>query len=458
MTDDQRESLNTIISDFESLFTDVPGCTNILEHEINLLQNNPFMTKPYPLPFHHTAVVKEEITKMLDLGVIEKSESPFASPIVLVPKPDGAVRFCVDYRQLNKETVSDPEPIPDQEEIFTRLTNAKYFTKLDLAKGYWQIKMSEESKQFTAFTTPMGCFQWVRMPFGLKNAPATFARLMRRLFGDRQDVVSYFDDMCIYNDNWQGHLNSLREVLHILLLNGLTVRPSKAEIAFPEIDFLGHIVGQGKQKPMDKNVSKILNLSVPKSKKEVRSLIGLVNYYGRFLPHLATLLAPLSNLTLKGRSDKIQWDNECQKSLEIIQEQISNKPVLTLPNLSQPFIVQTDASSVGVGAALLQRDEDILLPVAFASRKLLPRETRYSVGEKECLAVVFAIQKFSRYLFGQHFTIQVDHRALAFLQSSRSPNGRLARWALALQEFDYSIEYISGEANVLADILSRLAV
>lgn len=453
----QKAEIKNLIKEFKTIFTDVPGETDLIEHEIKLNSQRPVKLPPYRLPFNASQVVKKEVKDMLKLGVIEPSTSAFCSPICLVPKDDGKkVRFCIDFRKLNEQTVDDAEPIPDTEQLFVSLKDARYFSKLDLAKGYWQIPLNEESKQYSSFTTEFGLFQFTRMPFGLKTAPQTFQRMMRKLFGDRDDVVFFFDDVTIFHNSFVEHIDALAEIFALLKQHNLTVRPTKVELGCGSVSFLGHIIGAGLLKPLPRTVSKILNIDIPKNKKQVKSLLGLVSYYSKFVPHLSTIVAPLSDLTIKGKPDRVQWDSNCQNALELIKEILSSDPVLAMPDFSKTFILQTDASAYGIGGALLQKHGEFLHPICFVSRKLLPREQRYSIIERECLGIVWSVSKLGRYLYGRKFLLQTDHRPLKYLQSSRSANGRLARWTLALCEYSFEVQYIKGSENLFADLLSRL--
>ena len=324
-----------------------------------------------------------------------------------------------------------------------------------MTKGYWQIGIAEECRKFTAFQAGGGLYEFTRMAFGLKNAPATFNRMMAQLFSNREDVVHYFDDLTIFNEDWDSHICAVREVLSTFVQFNLTARPKKTEIGFPSIPLLGFHVGNGVMKPTSDNVYKILNIKVPKTKKQVRSVIGLINFYSKFLPNLAVLLKPLFKLTEKGAPEKVVWTDDCEYTLQNIQSIINNSQVLVLPDLSKQFFVQTDASGHGLGAALLQERNGQLRPCLFLSRKLQRREENYAVVEQECLAIVWALQKLARYLIGRPFILQSDHQPLRYLQTSRTLNARLCRWALILQQFEFRIEYVPGKANALADFLSR---
>ena len=450
-----RSQLHEIIQSYAGIFSDIPSKTNCITHKIKLSSDVPIVLKPYPLPFTSEQVIRDEINFMLRNDVIETSDSPYSSPIVLVKKKDGSVRFCIDFRALNAITIGDACPIPDHDKIMASMCKAKYFTKLDLTKGYWQIEIDEQSRQFTAFQAAGELYQFKRMAFGLKNAPMTFNRLMNRLLGHRSDVVFFFDDVTIFHCDWDEHIKALHEVFEIFRSNNLTIKPSKTEIAFHEIQFLGHMIGGGVLRPMSDNVGKILSIKIPKTKKQVRGIIGLINFYSKFVKNLADLLAPLHELTRKGCPEKIVWTEQCQSCLDRIQTIISSEPVLIVPDVNDQFFVQTDASGDGIGCTLLQRRDGLLKPCRFHSRKLLPREANYSVIERECLAIVWALQKLARFLIGNKFVLQTDHASLQHIQKGRTINARVTRWFLTLQQFDFSVEHIKGTENVIADYLSR---
>ncbi len=456
LTSDQKDDMISLLQDFPDVLTDAPGSETLgVVHEINLTTDQPVRLKPYPLPLTSRDVVEREVQSMLDLGVIEPSKSPYSSPIVLVTKKDGSVRFCIDFRRLNSITVFDAEPIPDVDELFCRLSGATYFTKVDLAKGYWQIPVREQDKEKTAFQTPFGLFQWTRMPFGLVTAPATFARMMRLLRLADHSALSFFDDILIASVEWSAHLKHVRGVLQSIRDAGLTARPSKLFAGFQELEFLGHVVSKGVLKPEESKVKKMLSFPRPVSKKQVRSLMGLLSYYRKFIPRFASLAAPLTSLTKGVARKPVVWTEECEQAFKQIQTYLSSFPVLRLPDLNLPFVVRTDASSSGVGAVLLQVVDGTLHPITYISRKLLEREMKYSTVERECLAIVWAIGKLSKYLWGKQFVLQTDHKPLTYLKMSNFRNARLTRWALSLQEYHFTVEPVSGTVNQIADALSR---
>lgn len=456
MPSETSKRLRQIYKKYEDRLTAKPGALKSeVVISIQLTSDIPVHRKAYDLPFSSKQVVDREIDAMMDLGVIEPSTSPYSSPVVLVRKKDGTCRFCVDYRALNKITIFDAEPIPDVDELFSRLAEDKVFTRIDLAKGYWQILVDPVDRHKTAFATHRGLFQWIRMPFGLVNAPAVFARMMRTLNLEEASSMNFFDDILIHSKSYQEHFAHTELVLKRLKEFNLTARPSKISAGYPNLEFLGHVVGEGQLRPEPKKIQKILEIPTPSTKKQVRSLLGLLGFYRRYIPNFASLTAPLSDLTKDTKTRTITWTSECERALKRIKELFSMSPVLQLPNLNQSFTVQTDASSAGIGAVLLQENGGVLHPVCYASRKLLDRETRYSTIERECLAIVWGIGKFSKYLWGMHFILQTDHRPLTYLNTSRFKNSRIMRWALSLQEYRFSVESLPGTSNVLADLLSR---
>jgi len=453
---DQRDDAKSILQAFGDVLTDVPGKTTEIEYNIELTVPETIRVKPYPLPYRLEEEVKKELRSMLEIGIIEPSDSEYSTPILVVPKKDGNRRLCLDFRKLNKITKFDAEPMCDTEAIFCKIGGSRYFSKIDLTKGYWQIPLTKESRKFTAFSTPAGLFQFTVLPFGLVNAPAVFNRLMRHLFGNIDGVETFLDDILIHSKTWKQHCSILQKVLGILRETNLTARPVKCEIGKRSLEYLGHMIGEGHIKPTKEKVSAILNAPAPTTKKEVRSFMGLSGYYRRFVPDYATIAAPLNDLVKKNAPNRVKWEDKHEMAFNKLKQVLVNNPILKLPDVNKSFILRTDASDVGLGAVLLQEDADVKMPVAYASRKLSDAEKKYSVVERECLAVVWATKKFYRYLYGQQFYLETDHRPITYLDSAKTLNGRLMRWAIALQEFRMIFSYIKGSENVGADYLSRI--
>ena len=454
-TEVEKSEIVQLLQDCANVLTDVPGHTTLIEHTVELTSTDPICCKAYPVPHSMQETIRSELDAMLNLGVIEKSESPYASPVVIVKKPDGSNRFCVDYRKLNKITVFDPEPIPNIEDIMSKVGKGKFFSKLDLTKGYWQIPISGKDKVKTAFTTAEGLYQFKVLPFGMVNAPAVFTRMMRRLLEGQTNVVHYIDDVLIFTETWSEHVKVLRQVLGRLLDAGLTAKPSKCKIGYESVDFLGHTVGKGLIKPQSEKVQRILSAKRPETKKQVRSFIGLANYYRKFIPNFAAIAAPITDLTKKGQPNQVQWTNAQENAFSTLKQRLATAPILRLPDPTKSYVLRTDASDVGLGAVLMQIEDDVKFPVCYASRKLLPREAAYAVIERECLALVWAIDKFHVYLYGTEFVLETDHNPLTCLTGSRINNPRLMRWALKLQPYRYLVRAIKGSNNIGADYLSR---
>lgn len=456
LTSSQRTQLQDEMRKRATIFSNVPGKTDWVECHLETTTTTPVHVKQYPLPFAMREEVEKEVKEMEALGIIEKSDSPYNSPVLLVKKPDQTNRLCIDFRRLNNVLVSDSEPMPRPDAVFATVGEKKYFSKMDFTKGYWQIPLSEESKQKTAFSTTVGLFQFRFMPFGIKTAPAVFAKLMRRVLEGIPNVEHYYDDVLVASATWEEHLASLSQLFERIETAGLTVRPSKCEFGLEEIDFLGHRVGGGKLEPLAKTLDKIETAPRPETKRQVRAFLGLTGYYRDFIPGYAEISAPLTELTRKGESNIVKWTDIHENAFQELKSKIAHAPVLRLPNFNKQFVIRTDASDRSLGAILMQDHEGRLHPVAYASRKLLPREKAYSTIERECLALIWGIQKFSVYLYGAPFVVETDHQPLSYLKQAKQLNSRVLRWSLLLQEYQFTVKYIKGKENVGADYLSRL--
>ena len=318
LTAQQKSDLKKLTHQYETIFTDVPKKTNVIECDLQLTTAQPIRSKPYPVPHALRETINNEVQDMLSLGVIERSESPYASPVVMVRKKDGTIRFCVDFRRLNRVVLFDPEPMPNAEDLFAKLRKGKYLSKIDLTKGYWQIPMSERSKDYTAFVTPEAQYRFLFMPFGLVVAPAIFTRMMRKLFANVPNVVSFIDDICCYSETWTEHVKTLETVFRILRDANLAAKPSKCHLGYQDLGFLGHQVGQGQLRTDPVLIDKIKNAERPTTKKEVRSFVGLVSYYRHFIPNCSEIAVPLTDLTRKGQPTKVKWGNAQERSYQTL--------------------------------------------------------------------------------------------------------------------------------------------
>ena len=415
LTQLQKEGIRNVLQKYNEVFSDLPGRTDIIQHRIKLTEKEPVRSRAYPLPYAVRETLKGEISEMLKLGIIQESDSPYASPIVLVKKKDGSNRLCVDYRKLNRITETDPEPMDTTEYLFQRMNKSQYFSKIDLSKGYWQIPVAEEDVRKTAFVTPDGQYEFRRMPFGMKNSGATLVRGMRKILAGMNNVASYIDDLIVYTDDWESHVAVVDQLLERLHAANLTARPTKCLIGTTTLDFLGHQIGHNWVTVNEENLEKIRIAPRPTTKKEVRSFFGLANYYREYIPSFATIAAPLSDLIRKGQPNKVIWGEAQEKAFTTLQEYLLRKPILRTPDHAKTFVLWTDASNHGLGAALLQEHDGKLHPIAYASKQMSSAEKKYSTLEKECLAIVWGVNKFRLFLMGKRFTLQTDHQPLAYL-------------------------------------------
>uniref|UniRef100_A0A3Q1GC55 Gypsy retrotransposon integrase-like protein 1 n=1 Tax=Acanthochromis polyacanthus TaxID=80966 RepID=A0A3Q1GC55_9TELE len=451
-----QQELQAIIP--PDLFQEKPGATTLVEHSIQLKDSTPVRQRMYRIPQKLVPVLEEEIAVMLELGVIEPSTSEWSNPIVLVLKKDGSIRFCIDFRKVNAQSAFDAYPLPRLDDLIERVGQARFITTLDLCKGYWQVPLANSAKPLTAFRTPQGLFQFTKMPFGLHGAPATFQRLMNQvLAGMDTFAASYLDDVVIFSNSWKEHLSHLEMVLGKIKQAGLTINPKKCALVKQETQYLGYILGGGVIKPVQDKVEAIRARERPTTRKQVKSFLGLVGWYRRFIPNFSTRAAPLTDLTSTAKAHMV-WGEEQENAFQDLKEVLCQEPVLQSPNFTLPFSVQTDASRRGLGGVLLQGDGDERKPVAYISRKLFPRETRYSAVELECLSIKWAVDTFKYYLLGREFTLETDHRALQWLEQMKDTNSRITRWFLSLQPYRFSIHYRPGKQNTVADFLSRNVV
>ena len=451
----QTSRLSMLLKDIFSVMKPTLGCTDLVEHEIRTAAE-PIKQRYYPISPALQRHVDAELDTMLSEGVVEPSHSPWASPIVMVKKKDDTYRFCVDYRKVNKVTERDAYPLPYVSNILDRLRDAKFLSSLDVKSAYWQIPVKAESRPITAFTVPnRGLFQFRRLPFGLHNSPATWQRLIDRVIGADLEphVFVYLDDIVIVTNDFDKHLEVLWEVLTRLMAAGLTVRRDKCHFCRPELRYLGYVVDKHGLHVDPEKVSAILNLPIPTTVTEVRRVLGMASWYRRFIPNFSSVVSPITSLTKK--NFKFLWSDECQLAFSQIKEALVAAPILRCPDFTIEFTIQTDASDYGLGAILTQTHSDGEHVVSYISCSLHKAARNYSTTEKECLAVLWAIEKFRPYVEGTHFTVITDHHSLIWLNNLKDPSGRLARWSVRLQQYDFDIIHRKGKDHVVPDILSR---
>ena len=455
----QQARLDSVLSQHIEVLTSVPGRTTLAELSIRTGDHLPVRSPFYQVPPRWKEEVKGQIDQLLALGIIRPSSSPWSSSIVLAKKKDGGIRPCIDFRAVN--SLSDPDPylMPLIEDILGMLASAKFLSKIDLAKGFHQIPISPGDCPKTAFCTPWGKFEFVYMPFGLRNGPAVFQRLMDQVLDkDKHFSQVYIDDIVVFSESWELHCEHISLVLCRLKEAGLTANVSKCQWGQTQIEFLGHMVGQGLVCPAQLKVQAVRDFVMPTTKKGIRQFLGLAGYYRRFISHFADHTYLLTEATKKTSPERVLLSPELYDEFVYIKDALCVVPSLTLPVSTDEFLLQTDASGVGLGAVLSVTRDGAELPVAFFSKKLLPRERAYSASELEGLAVVSAVIHFTPYLITHPFVIETDHHALTFLTSAQHQNARIARWALKLQPFTFSVRYRRGSLHLNADALSRLSM
>ncbi|XP_063785579.1 uncharacterized protein LOC134933980 [Pseudophryne corroboree] len=470
--DEHRQGVLQVVRENMDAFSKSPtelGIVENIQHQIPTGDARPIKERHRPVAPGLYQPVRQMLEDMRSNGVIRESHSPWAAPMVLVKKKDGQLRFCVDYRKLNSVTHRDAYPLPRIEESLTALKAAKYFSTLDLTSGYWQVQMAEADKEKTAFVTPMGLYEFNRMPFGLCNAPATFQRVMEHCLGHRnfEIVLLYLDDIIIFSRTYPEHLQHLREVFQQLAKYGLKLKPSKCHLLKPEVQYLGHIVNAEGVSPDPDKIKAVLEWPVPRTVKDVRRFLGFVGYYRRFIQDFAKVATPLTEL-LRGipkdgynRKVLVEWSETRQSSFDYLKKALTEAPLLAYPDYSIPFRLYTDASKQGLGAVLAQVQEGQERVVAYASRSLRKTErndANYSAFKLEFLALVWAVtEKFRDYLAATPFVAVTDCNPMAHQDTARL--GALEqRWASRLANYRYKIEYRSGRSNTNADALSRLPV
>ena len=456
----QQQQLYKLLLQFHDVFaTDQHdlGHTTVIQHQIDTGNSPPIRQHARRMPPIHRQEAKQLLQDMLSNGIIQPSSSPWASPIVLVKKKDGTLRFCIDYRKVNAVTRKDAYPLPRVDDALDALASCKWFTTLDLLSGYWQVEVDPSDREKTAFTTYDGLFEFMKMPFGLCNAPATFQRLMDLVLAGLQwhNCLVYLDDILIIGKTFKEHLENLQLVFDRLREAGLKLKPSKCRVCQKEVTYLGHVISPGGITTDSSKTDKVNKWPIPTSQREIRQFLGFVSYYRRFIKNFATIAKPLHRLTEKNAQFK--WTSHCQTAFDHLKECLTTAPVLAFPDFNKTFILDTDASDAGIGAVLSQLDDDNKERViAYASRTLSKPERRYCVTRKELLSVVTFIHHFRPFLLGNKFVLRTDHGSLTWLANFKQPEGQMARWIEKLQEYNFDIIHRPGRKHSNADSLSRL--
>ena len=455
---DQTCKLRELLERFADIFAARDeDCTHtsLVQHDIDTGDARPIRLRPRRLPLAKRAAAEQQIKEMADAGIIEPSSSPWTAPAVLVKKKDDTWRFCVDYRRLNDVTRKDAYPLPRIDDALDYIAGSCWFSSLDLRSGYWQVELAPEARPKTAFSIGQGLWQFKVMPFGLCNAPATFERLMERVLSDipRSHCIVYLDDLLSHAADFESAVTNLEAVFQAIRRAGLRLHPKKCHLFRQETSFLGHVVSAAGVSTDPAKVAAVRDWPVPHNVGQLRSFLGLASYYRRFVRDFATIASPLHRLTQKGQV--FRWSEDCAAAFEQLRSALVGAPVLSYPDPQLPFIVDTDASNVGLGAVLSQEGEDGEQVIAYYSRSLHRPERNYCVTRRELLAVVLGLRHFRPYLYGRRFVLRTDHASLTWLLNFKEPEGQLARWLETLQDYNFEIRHRSGRLHANADALSR---
>ena len=454
----EEEVVEQLRGEFPEVFSDLPGRTTECKLSIDTGDATPRRSHPYRVPNKLKEGVRAEVEKLVEMGIVVPSTSPWASPVVPIPKGDGTVRVCVDYRKLNEVTTSDPYYMSTMDEILERVGGSKIVSKIDLAKGFYQVEVEPLSQEKTAFVSPYGKYEFTRMPFGLKNAPATFQRLMEVVLGDCYHCSApYIDDVVVFSSSGAEHVEHLRLVLERMRKFGLTLKESKCQFGREKLEYLGHVIGGGELAVPAHRAAAMADYKQPQTKRQLRSFLGAASYYRQFVEGYARLSSVLTPMTTKAAPSVVCWTVEGLEAFARLKVSLVDVCVLTVPTQQDNFVLHTDASGRGIGATLNVVRGDKKLPVAYYSKQLQGAQHHYSATELEGLAMFRAINYFAHYLYGTRFEVVTDHKALVSLLHSRVLNRRLHGWVLQLLEFDFTVQYRPGLENGDADALSRQA-
>lgn len=457
----EKKLLNKLLQEYDNCFascTNELGLTNLTEFEINFNSTEPVFYKPYRLSEYEKGVVRDILGELLEGGIIRESNSCYASPVILVKKPNGKHRLCVDFRKLNSVTIKDRYPLPHIEDQINKLKGSRYFCSLDMAQGYYQIPVEEGSIHKTAFITSEGQYEFLRMPFGVCNAPATFQRLIHQVLGNlrHEKVLVYLDDILIPSKTVLEGVTILEEVLKLFQKANLKFNIDKCFFFKTQIEYLGYDINENGVRPSGKKTDAVMKYKAPGNVHELRQFLGLVSYFRKFVCNFAKITAPLSTLLRKDSTWK--WGPNEESAFKRIKEILTTRPVLKIYNPEAQTEVHTDASSKGIAGILLQWQENQLHPISYYSRTTTREESLYHSYELETLAVVDSIKRFRIYLVGTHFKVVTDCSAVRSTFTKKDIVPRIARWWFSIQDFDMEVIHRQGDRMKHVDALSRNAI
>ena len=462
MSAEGRAKLRHLVAEYQDIFShhsgDI-GRTHLTKHHIDTGDALPIRQPPRRIPASIREQVEVQKEQMLRDGVIEPSDSPWCSPVVLARKKDGSFRFCVDMRAVNSVTKGLAHPLPRIDDALDSLAGARWYTTLDMATGYWQVEIAPEDREKTAFTTGRGLHQFRVMAMGLKNAGGTFQRLMELVLAglDTRTCLVYLDDIILFNKTEHEHLATLKDVFERIRGAGLKLKPQKCHLAKSEVTFLGHSVSEAGVKPDPRNIDKVLTWPEPADDSEMNSFLGLCGYYANFIEGYAEISRPLRNAALT--PGKLVWTAEMRQAFTQLKSILASPPVLSLPRFRGTFVLYTDACNTTVGSVLTERIDGEERVIAYDSKVLTKQQVKWPTYDKELWAVVHAIRRFRQYTTGAKFLVVTDHKPLANIPQSiaveRDGTGRRGRWAVELSSFEFDVEIKAGVKHCNADALSR---
>jgi len=458
ITQHSKDMLKELISTYANVFAknkEEIGCVNLIKVGIDVQGHPPIRVKPYRVSPHERDIIKVEVEKMLKAGVIKPSTSAWASPVVLVPKPDGSIRFAIDYRRLNSVTRREVYPMPNIQDFLDALKGNKYFTIADGQQAYFGLPMEEDSCQYTAFICHLGQYDFLRMPFGIMNGPAYYQRLMNAVLQGMlwEECLVYLDDICVMSVTEEQHIERLEHLFERLVLAGIKLKPSKCHLLQKSIKLLGHVVDADGTRPVKAKVQSIEKMVI-RNRADLHTFLGMTGYYQQYCKDYALIVQPLRKL-LHGKGP-FKLDLEHIQAIETLKSVLMSEPLLIHPDWEYPFEIHCDASDFALGVVLCQIIDGQEKVIGYYSRLLRNAEKNYPITQKECLSVVWGMKKLRPYLYGKPFIVRTDHAALKWLLNLKDATGRLMRWSILLQDYKFVIYHRAGHKHGNADGLSRL--
>lgn len=459
LTQSQQEKLTDLLMEYKDIFASDPknpSRTDVVEHEIETGTNRPVYIKPRRIPLAWESEVNHQVEEMLSNHIIRPSKSPWNAPILLVKKKDNSTRFVCDFRGLNNTTKKDTYPLPQIKDMIDKMHGMRYWSALDAASAYWSIPLQECDKEKTAFSVPRGKYEFEVMTYGLCNAGPSYQRMIDMVLSGLAPnrVLAYIDDVAVFSETWEEHLELLKATFQALKASGISLKLSKCVFAAKQIEFLGFVLSEKGVKPQQRLTEAIEKFAKPTNKKEIRRFLGMANFYREFIPNFSEVAASLNNLT----KDAVifHWSKDCETAFKTLKQALVTAPILAFPKSNEEFVVEVDASKQAVGGVLSQNQDDgILHPVAYFSTTMNDAQRNWSPYIQEAYAIVMAVRHWDTYLAGKHFTVLSDHNPLVQLKNKKNPKGKIARWLAELEGYDFTVKYVPGKSNVKADMLSR---